>query len=318
MTTYVIEIQLPRKGLWERFQNLLQPTNLDDIYRRNATRLEYTPKDSLADYMAWKVIISDVGDFEAKNPFGESVLKSVCDEIEAGTYSPPSLWLNVRLGQHEGYLEDREQLYVDLVIHPRYLQKPLWCDSEYCLISMYLPTRNTSMRNQDRNFIRPLLGMVFELLNPTFAFSRNENTEHGYFELTPPRPIWQFYAETMVFGSNLVEQIGLDHLRKTPAFRLVELEGSMIWISSVRGMGDESFATHYATIHRESKNRTQTIMATDNNLAKLMGLVSSAHTQAVIEHLSLATPRGHSPKPLISEADRSFYEWMKHYWRNAE
>jgi hypothetical protein len=308
MTTYVIEMLLPRRGLWERFQHLLHPTNLDTTHSRNVKRLQLTSRDNITDYMIWKVTISDVGDIDYIG-LDESILKNVCDEIETGTYSLSSPRLNVRLGQHEKYLRDSEQMYVDLVIHPSYLRKPVWCDSEHCLISMYLPTRNTSMRNQDRNFIRPLLGMVFELLNPTFAFSRNENTEHSEFQLTPPRPIWQFYAPTMVFGSDLVQQIGLEHLRKTPSFRLVELDGPMIWISNVGGMGDEDFSTHRAIIHRESENRTQEISATDMSLSKLGNFMARAHYHAVTEHLGLKKWEK-TYLSIETEAQQKFLEWM--------
>jgi hypothetical protein len=189
--------------------------------------------------------------------------------------------------------------------------KESWCTPDQARLTITLPTGN-SYKTQDQNCIRPLLGMVFELLQPIFVFGCNENI-YDMFYKKPYQAPWNFYWDTMVFGASLVESIGSEHLKRTPAFRFIELDGPMIWISSISGLGDESSDMHYAHVHRSSENRNESLYYGDNNLARLNNFMARAHYHAVSEHLGLKKWEK-TYLPIETEAQQKFLEWMIQFW----
>lgn len=309
MSELEINVLLPKADLWARIQRLVHPTNLADLMQKHAQLHWFSSGDRL-ERLVWQPLTDPL----AQKPVDKKELGELCRAIEGGVTPPSIASIRMRLGHYDEFYRSNEQLFVDLVLSPAdSINRQTWCKPDQFLLTLWLPTGNIRGQ-QDQNCIRPLLGLVFELLQPTFAFSCNENSYDEFYG-KPYQAPWEFYWDTMVFGPSLVKQLSLEHLRATPAFRMVELEGPMIWISDVSGIGDESFDTHYAHLYHSSNKESISLNYGDNSLFALKNFMSRAHRQAVINHLTLNRVRG-SSENIETEAQEKFFEWMVKYWPN--
>jgi hypothetical protein len=141
-----------------------------------------------------------------------------------------------------------------------------------------------------------LLADTFQRLTPYFAFS--ERYDHFFetligAEVYPhldvsqlrSRP-WSYYWHSVVYGSELTQAIGIDYLRATPAFSLIELDGPLFWISDTYGVGKENFYT-YAEGNLSFTNHPGFV---DSRLKKLLKMKQKEHEENVSSHLHLLPP----------------------------
>lgn len=141
-----------------------------------------------------------------------------------------------------------------------------------------------------------LLADTFQRLTPYFAFS--ERYEHFFetligAEVYPhldgnqlrSRP-WSYYWHSVVYGPELTQAIGIDYLRATPAFSLIELEGPLFWISDTFGVGKENFYT-YAEGNLSNTNHPRFV---DSRFEELLKVKQKEHEDNVSRYLHLLPP----------------------------
>lgn len=141
-----------------------------------------------------------------------------------------------------------------------------------------------------------LLAYTFQKIAPHFAFSErhdhfidtlNGTEKYRHLELHQLRSQpWSYYWHSMVYGPELANTIGVDHLRATPAFSLIELEGPLFWISDTYGVGKENFYT-YA---EGNLNEKQSPKLVDSRLKELLANQQKEHEEKVSKHLRLIPP----------------------------
>lgn len=272
---------VPRQGLWDRLQPLMDEATV----REALTRVEhahFSPWCNRNEQFTWKP-----GFFSLINdPWPIDRVERSIREIKAGADFTRREYesFNIRVGAEDPRYRSNEQLYLDLHFSKRTLNFDAWQRPDQCIFEIVFPTEGHRYV-QDHIVIRPLLGAVLELLQPDFAFSASDLAYDWYRDrgYCPP---WEEYWETMVFGPALVAGIGLERLQATPAFRLIELEGPLIWISSPAGIGDENFGQHVGELLSETGCIDHPVY-TDRTMRDLHTRAWKEHKRAVIEHLGL-------------------------------
>ena len=284
--SYRLSAFVPRVGFSARLHKLLHPENPEAWFRAHTYVFN---QNSYYPLPEWKYKI-DV--FEGKG-IGQEALEQACAEIEGGTYSRRSPWISIRLGDQPLIWPYNELLSMEIIISPTlfFLKEELrtrdWQAGDSDTFELLILLRGNSDVVQDNNYVRPMLGFVLEKLQPRFAMSYTDT----FLDYFMPKPVqhdkpWLYYWQTMVYGPELVNDFGLDFLRKTPAFRLIELEGPLIWISSPSGIGNERFSTH--PIKVESNLEGYSVYNyEDPALKRLFEETLQRHRSEVVDYLSL-------------------------------
>ena len=100
------------------------------------------------------------------------------------------------------------------------------------------------------HLMRPFLQAVFALLKPTFAFSCHDwsvdklHTLEDQLSERAGKKVealpWWLYWETMVYGPPLVASFELETLLSTPAQRVDNLGGDVVWVEGPNGLGNDT------------------------------------------------------------------------------
>jgi hypothetical protein len=261
-----------RATLREKLEKLIHLPDLQQRLRRIEAALDSSSSNERFERLRW----SHTYHFGS---FGTPKYKSEDDffaAVEAGdTIRDGDVTLSI--GESDDRFLANEQLYFELGFRSQG-REGRWLLPDQLEVRFYPPTRGREGQ-QDQNAIRPVLGLVLEVLHPIFAFSYIDNSSLADKLLTANSysPPWQYYWDTLVYGSELTAELSLEHLRATPAFRNIELQGPVVWLSSPRGMNDEAFCYH----------PTLTMTYGDGALLKLFQKACEEHKGRVVEHLGL-------------------------------
>lgn len=186
--------------------------------------------------------------------------------------------LELQIGLPDNRLPQNEQLFFKLLFENNPWHD-VWLEQTQCLIGLELPTRGVTTQS-NQNVVRPLLALALEILRPFFGFAYRDNNifVERIIENKIYKAPWQYYWDSIVYGPALSEEVGADRLRALTAFRIIELQGPVFWISSPKGLGDEAFFWHTSTSN---------IKFGDSSLQKVFQEAVEVHKSTIIRELNL-------------------------------
>jgi hypothetical protein len=239
---YTLFVLVPRAGLWDRLNRLWSATDWRERFHRLARLEDPMYTDTRLEGVLWRPQFFQL----INQPLEEAQVQRMVQAVEAGAsrlYDHGGLgFAQIRIGQHDPARQQEEQLLFDLGIDSGTLQGAQrgWQQPDECLLTVRWPTGSRGLV-RSHSALRTLLAVAMELLDPSFAFSCPLESSGGFDDGRTYRAPWSFRWTSMLYGAQLSREIGVERLRATPSFRVLELQGPMFWISGPSGLGDERF-----------------------------------------------------------------------------
>jgi hypothetical protein len=278
-----------REGLTDKLEQLSTCPDWSERLRRIEGLLGSHSYGERQERMKWqttfrKWLIADISLIE-KNEFYQ-ILNSPEDSPENARLSR-HLRLEMQFGQVDNRYPQSEQLFFTLHFSHLHWQT-IWLKPHQYLVRFELPTRGMTVQ-PSQNAARPLIGLALEILQPIFGFAYPDNNYivermHQAKVYDPP---WNYYWHTIVFGAELTQQIGVEKLRSLTAFRTIELGELMFWLSSPKGLGDESFYYQVSPFYYQYDYAIPIVKYTDGSLRILFQQALNTHKDVMITNLGL-------------------------------
>ncbi len=273
MASYAhLNLIVNKNELREKINNLIHLDNLQGRLSRIEMALDSSSIGERFERLSWSCQYNFLSfgtpKYKSEDDFFNAVEKG--DPIHDGDAV-------LQIGKQDSNLPENGQLYITLSFYDRFGKNVIHTREEI-FIKISPPTLGRTFQ-QDQNAIRPIIGLVIEVIQPNFGFSYIDNNPilDKLLLSNTYNPPWHYYWDTLVYGPELVNNLGLERLRTIPAFRNIELEGPMIWLSSPRGMNDELFFSHQG----------KDISYSDGALKKLFLRACKEHEEAVKSSLNL-------------------------------